>query len=66
MKDISVAAELSRIHTNHSIRGTTITVLDGKGYEARHKKTVSGHRSDSSLQSYCRTNLNTKRKYQRN
>ena len=62
MKNISAAAELSRIYTNHSIRATTITILDGKGYESRHIKTVSGHRSDNSIQSYCRTNLNTKRK----
>ena len=62
MKEISAAAELSKIYSNHCIRATTITVLDGKGYEARHIKTVSGHRSDNSLQSYCRTNLNTKRK----
>ena len=62
MKEISIAAELSQTYTNHSIRATTITILDDKGYEARHIKTVSGHRSDSSLKSYRRTNLNTKRK----
>ena len=32
MKKISAAAGLSHIYTNHIIRATTITILDGKGY----------------------------------
>ena len=36
MKVISHQAELSTIYTNHSIRATTITILDRSGFEARH------------------------------
>ena len=34
MRDISAAAELLRIYTNHSVRATPITVLDRKGSAA--------------------------------
>ena len=49
--------------TNHSIRATTITILDECGYEARHIIALSGHRSESSIRSYAsQTSLSTKRK----
>ena len=44
MKVISHQAELSTIYTNHSIRATTITILDRSGFEARHIMSVSGHK----------------------
>ena len=62
MKKISEKAELSQIYTNHSIRATSITLLDHSGLEARHIMSVSGHKSESSLKSYARTNLETKEK----
>ena len=63
MKKLSIAAKLSCIYTNHSIRATTITILDECGYEARHIIAVSGHRSESSIRSYAaQTSLSTKRK----
>ena len=34
MKDISRAAHLSQIYTNHSVRATNITTLDDAGIEA--------------------------------
>ena len=62
MTNISIDAKLSQKYTNHSIRATTITVLDGEGYESRHILTVTGHSSAESLRSYCRTSIGTKRK----
>ncbi len=55
MKVLSKEAKLSVEYTNHSIRATTITILDRNGYEARHIMSVSGHRSESSLKSYTKT-----------
>jgi len=62
MKRISTAAELSYVYTNHSIRTTSITILDECGYEARHIMAVSGHRNENSIRSNAsRTSLSTKR-----
>ena len=58
MKKLSIEAKLSCVYTNHSIRATTITILDECGYEARHIMALSGHRSESSI----RLSLSTKRK----
>ena len=60
MKVLSKEAKLSVEYTNHSIRATTITVLDRNGYEARHIMSVSGHKSESSLKSYIKTGDLTK------
>ena len=49
MKVISHKAELSTIYTNHSIRATTITIIDRSRFEARHIMLVSGHRNESSV-----------------
>ncbi len=53
-------AKLSVKYTNHSIRATTITILDRNGYETRHIMSVSGHRSESILKSYTKTGYITK------
>ena len=53
MKEISKLAHLSREYTNHSIRATSVTILDDYGFEARHIMCVSGHRSESSIRSYA-------------
>ena len=60
VKVISHQAELSKIYTNHSIRATTITILDRSGFEARHIMSVSGHRNESSIKTYSKTDTNTK------
>ena len=60
MKVLSKEAKLSVEYTNHSIRATTITILDRNGYEASHIMSVSGHRSESSLKSYTKTGDLTK------
>ena len=49
MKEISKLAHLSREYTNHSIRATSVTILDDYGFEARHIMCVSGH----SIRSYA-------------
>ena len=59
MKVISQQAELSTIYTNHSIRATTITILDKRRFEAWHMS-VSGHRNESSIKSHSKTDENTK------
>ena len=53
--------KLSKDYTNHSIRATAVTILDKCGYEARHIMAVSGHKSESSIRSYCKTDTNTKK-----
>ena len=63
MKNLSCLAKLSYPYTNHSIRATTISILDECGYEARHIMAVSGHRSENSIRSYAaKTSLSKKRK----
>ena len=61
MKEISTDAGLSISYTNHSIRATCITLLDDAGNEARHIMSVSGHKNESSIRSYSKTNLKRKR-----
>jgi hypothetical protein len=52
--DISKAAKLSRVYTNHCIRATCITLLSEAGFEGRHIISLSGHRSEEIIKSYCR------------
>lgn len=62
MANLSDIAELSQRYTNHSIRATSITLLSDAGFEARHIKTVSGHKNEASITSYCTdTSLEQKR-----
>ena len=61
MKAISKQAKLSREYTNHSIRATSVTILDRCRFEARHIMCVSGHKSETSIRSYAsKTAHNTK------
>jgi hypothetical protein len=62
VKCISKQANLSLYYTNRVIRATTITILDRNGYEARHIMAVSGHRNESSIKSYSKTDETTKNK----
>ena len=52
MKRISEQAGLSQMYTNHCIRATVITSLDQQGFEARHIRAISGHKSDETIKSY--------------
>jgi hypothetical protein len=62
MKNLSKQAGLSQQYTNHSIRATAVTILDKSGFEARHIMSVSGHRSESSIRSYSKTDEATKKR----
>jgi hypothetical protein len=44
MSNLSTLASLSVSYSNHSIRATSITVMDDAGIEARHIMRISGHR----------------------
>ena len=62
MKRISKDANLSSIYRNRSIRATAVAVLDKSEFEVRHIITVSGHRNESSIRAYSKTNQTTKRR----
>lgn len=53
LKIITTRAEISPYLTNHSLRATTVTVLSSNNIETRKIKAVTGHRSDTSVESYC-------------
>ena len=56
MKDISTAASLSKIYTNHSVRATSITLWSNAGFTNRHIMQISGHRNEQSLQQSLSSN----------
>ena len=64
MTNISKRSQLSRHYTNHSIRATSITIMDESGLESRHIMKVSGHKSEASLKSYAQ-NIPNKKKIER-
>ena len=50
MPNLSEKAGLSRRYTNHSLRATSVNVLDNIGnFASRHIMTVMGHKSENSL-----------------
>jgi hypothetical protein len=53
MKRLSHTSELSTEYTNYCIRATTITILNDSGFQSRHIVTMSGHKNQASLTSYC-------------
>ena len=61
VKTISAKAGCSQKYTNHSLRAATVTVLDEAGYASRDIMAITGHKSESSLKHYARTN-NAKKK----
>ena len=54
VKDISEAAALSKIYTNHCVRATSITLCSNAGFTNLHIMSISGHRNEQSLQRYNR------------
>ena len=53
LRNMTTRAGISPYLTNHSMRATTVTVLSSNNIETRRIKAVTGHRSDTSIQSYC-------------
>jgi hypothetical protein len=53
MRNMSQRAGISPYYTDHSLRATTVTVLSSNNVETRKIKAVTGHRSDTSIESYC-------------
>jgi hypothetical protein len=49
MGGLSKMTSLSKHYTNHSIRATSMTVMDEAGIEARHIMRVSGHRYENAV-----------------
>ena len=52
MKDISNAAALSQIYTNHSVRAAAITFWSDAQISSRHIMNISGHRNEESIKHY--------------
>ena len=53
MKNLSTSAGIAPHLTNHCVRATSVTGPSDHNIEARHIKTVTGHKSDNSIESYC-------------
>ena len=52
MKSMSVRSGIHPHLTNHCLRATSVTVLSDNNCETRHIKSVTGHKSDQSIESY--------------
>ena len=52
MKTMIKAAGITPHPSNHCVRATAVTVLSDSNVEARHIRAVTGHKSDSSIESY--------------
>ena len=52
-RDMTSRAGIDPPMTNHCIRATSITVLSAANVERCHIKAITGHRSETSIQSYC-------------
>ncbi|CAH3045091.1 unnamed protein product, partial [Porites lobata] len=50
--DMSKRAGIQPYLTNHRLRATSVTILSDHDCEVRHIKAVTGHKSDSSIESY--------------
>ena len=51
-KDMSKRAGIQPYLTNHCLRATSVTILSDNDCKVRHIKAVTGHKSDSSIESY--------------
>ncbi|KAL2095793.1 hypothetical protein ACEWY4_007941 [Coilia grayii] len=60
---ICKAVRTSTIYTNHCLRSTTVQKLYNAGLEAREIMSVTSHRNESSLQSYCHPNYTDRRQW---
>ena len=53
-KNMTTNAEIFPYLTNHLLRATTVTVLSAQTFETLNIKAITGHRSDTSIESYCK------------
>lgn len=53
LTNTTTRAEIKPYFTNHSLRATTFTVPSERNVEPLQIKVVTGHRSDTSIESYC-------------
>jgi hypothetical protein len=53
LRNMTKRASIFPYFTNHSLRATTVTVLSTQNVETRKIKAVTGHRSDTSIESNC-------------
>ena len=49
---MSQKAGLATIYTSHCLRATSVTILKASGLENARVKSVTGHKSDSAVESY--------------
>lgn len=61
MTDISKAAKLSMVYTNHCIRATCVTQLFNKGFSVSDIQKVTGHKRPDSVQRYIK-NISSEKK----
>ncbi|XP_065198987.1 uncharacterized protein LOC135830688 [Sycon ciliatum] len=61
MPEISKAAQLTQIYTNHYLRATVVSMLSGEGIEQHQIMALTGHRNSNSLTSYTRPTTAQKR-----
>jgi len=62
MKELSVEAQLSKVYTNHSLRASSVHLLDSANVPTHHIMAVTGHKAESSLKTYTGyTDQNTKK-----
>ena len=52
MLTMSLKAEINPPLTNHCVRATSVTILSDANVETRHIKCVTGHKFDTSIESY--------------
>ena len=53
LRNMTTRAEITPCFNDHSLRAITVTVLPERNVETRQIKAVTGHRNDTSIESYC-------------